>query len=203
MYSWSRILFCFAAAMFLLMGCVHEPLTNPNGDNGPSEVEYMSTIAKNTVKTNQYAGFYQTFQADMTILTADVETAGLRKRGYFLQWDPKQYQTEREKMLQDHSAYSKFFMRFFSPDHDYDDLQKGKSIWRVYLEISGQRFEGKVKKLNDKYVELQTLYPFLDHFSTPYEITFKVPMNTVENGPSKVTLTSSLGTAEFIFPLKK
>ena len=203
MYSRASLSSCLTIVLVLLLGCVHEPAANPNGVNGPSETEYLSTIAKNTVKTNQYAGFYQTFQADLTILTADVETAGLRKRGYFLQWDPKQYQAEREKMLQDHSAYSKFFMRFFSPDHDYDDLQKGKSIWRVYIEISGQRFEGKVKKLSDKYVELQTLYPYLDHFSTPYEITFNVPMHTVENGPAKVTLTSSLGTAEFIFPLKK
>ena len=182
-----------------LSACVHEPITNPNGVSGPTEEEYSSIISKHTVKTNQYSGFYQTFQADMTILTNDVETAGLRKRGYYLQWDPKQYQTEREKMLQDHSAYSKFFMRFFSPDRDYDDLHKGKSIWRVYLEISGQRFEGKVKKLSDKFVELQNLYPYLDHFSTPYEITFSVPMNTVEKGASKVILTSSLGSASFDF----
>ncbi len=91
-------------------------------------------------------------------------------------------------------------MRFFSPDHEYDDLHKGKTIWKVYLDFGGSRFEGKVKKMSDKYVELQNIFPHLDRFSTPYEITFNVPMSTIEGGPSKVTLTSSLGSAEFKFP---
>jgi len=184
-------------------GCSTEPLAGPAAINGPSQSEYASVVKKYTVKTNQYSGFYQTFQADMTILTTEMQTEALRQRGSFMQWDQKEYQTEREKMLQECSAYSKFFMRFYSPERDYDDLHKGKSIWKVYLDYGGQRFEGKVKKSPDKYVELKTEFPYLDRFSTPYEITFNVPMSTIEKGPAKVTLTSSLGSAEFVFPGEK
>jgi len=164
-----------------------------------SDEEYASVIRRNTTKTNQYAGIYQTFQADMTIQSSEVQTAGLRQKAYFLQWDERVYQREREKMLQENSAYSKFFMRFYSPERDYDDLHKGKTIWRVYLDFNGQRIEGKVKKLFDKYVEIQTIYPHFDRFSTPYEISFNVPMSTIEKTSCKVTLTSSLGAADFIF----
>lgn len=193
------------AILFLLIlsACATTPVSNPNVVEALGEQEYATLVKKHTTKTNQYSGFYQTFQADMTIMSSEVQTAALKQKGHFLQWDQRQYQTERDKMMQEASAYAKFFMRFFSPDHDYDDLHKGKTIWKVYLDYGGSRFEGKVKKLSDKYVELQTIYPHLDRFSTPYEITFNVPMTTVESGEAKVTLTSSLGTAEFKFPASK
>lgn len=194
-----RILIAFL--VFVVTACGSKPVSEPPGAIvGPSLGEYASVVKKYTVATNQYSGFYQTFQADMTILTTEMQTASLRQRGGFLQWDQKQYQQEREKMLQEASAYSKFFMRFFSPEREYDDLHKGKSVWKVFLDFNGQRFEGKVKKSSDKFIELKTVYPYLDRFSTPYEITFNVPMSTVEKGESKVTLTSSLGSAEFVFP---
>jgi hypothetical protein len=193
----------FAALTAAALGCAHQVPTRPDGVEGLSAAEYGGVVRAYTVQVNKYSGFYQTFQADMTILSTEMQTAALKQRANFQQWDQKHYLAEREKMLQDASAYSKFFMRFFSPEHDYDDLQKDKSIWKIYLDYNGQRFEGKVKKLKEKFVELATIYPYFDRFSTAYEITFNVPMSTVENGPCKVTLTSSLGTAEFSFPGKK
>lgn len=188
------------ATLLIGLGCTSAPVNNSNVVQGIPLSEYTSVIRKNTSKTNQYSGFYQTFQADMTILNTEVITAGLRQRGHFMQWDQRQYQTERDKALQDASAFSKFFMRFYAPEKDYDDLHKGKTIWKVYLDYSGSRFEGKVRKMSEKLVELQTLYPQMDRFSTPYEITFNVPMSTIERGGAKVILTSSLGSAEFVFP---
>src|SRR5262245_38726425 len=177
--------------VLILAGCASKPIVGQNTVTPMDSLEYSSLIRKHTVGTDQYRGFYQTFQADMTILTTEVQSASLRQRGNFLQWDMKQYQTEREKSLQEANAYSKFFMRFYSPEKDYDDLHKGKTIWKVFLEFSGNRFEGKVTKMPEKAVEVMTLYPHMDRFSTPYEITFNVPMTTVEQGASKVVLTSS------------
>jgi hypothetical protein len=193
-------LFLVTAAMF---GCSSAQIKSKNGIEAMSEVGYRSLVNKNTSKTNQYSGFYQTFQADMTIITSELQTEMLKQRAQFLQWDQKSYQAERDKMMQESAAYSKFFMRFFSPDSEYDDLNKDKTIWKVFLDYNGTRFEGKVRKLNDKYVELKNTYPHLDQFSSPYEVTFNVPMTTVETGASKVTLTSSLGSAEFKFPIGK
>ncbi len=193
----------FGVVALASVGCAHPPMVGPNGVQPMSESEYNRLMKKNTSRTDQYSGFYQTFQADMTILTTEVQSAVLRQKGHFLQWDQKVYQQEREKSLQESNAYSKFFMRFYVPEKDYDDLHKGKSIWKVFLEYSGSRFEGKVSKVSEKYVEVRTLYPQMDRFSTPYEITFNVPMTTIEQGSAKVVLTSSLGQAEFHFPVSK
>jgi hypothetical protein len=156
-------------------------------------------ITQHTQGADQYRGLYQTFQADITILNAEVLTRMLRQRADFLQWTEEQYQKEREKALQESAAFSRFFMRFYSPEEEYDDFHKGKTIWKVYLDFGGSRFEGTVRKKTEKLVELQTLYPHMDRFSTPYEIEFNVPMTTIEKGRATVTLTSSLGTAEFKF----
>jgi hypothetical protein len=190
-------------SVLFALGCVQTAVENPNIVQPLSENEYAVLIKRNTSRSDQYSGFYQTFQADITILNTEVVTASLRQRGHFLQWDQRQYQNERDKVMQEAAAYSKFFMRFFSPENDYDDFHKGKTIWKVYLEYGGSRFEGKVKKMTEKFVELQTIFPHFDRFSTPYEITFNVPMTTLESGPVKVILTSSLGTAEFKFPGSK
>ena len=135
----SRII--LIAALLGLAGCATTQSSNSNVIQGISEYDYTSMIKKHTTRTNQYSGFYQTFQADMTILTTEVQSAALKQRGQFLQWDQRQYQSERDKMVQEAAAYSKFFLRFFSPEHDYDDLNKGKTIWKVYLEYNGSRFE--------------------------------------------------------------
>lgn len=191
-------------AFLTLAACASQPTSNPGGVEVLSHKDYASILDKNTRKSNQYSGFYQTFQVDVTLLTTEMQTAQLKQRAQFMQWDQATYNSEREKVLQEASAYTKVFMRFYSPDRDYDDLSKGaKSIWKVYLDVNGSRFEGKVRKMNEKMVELQTLYPHFDRFSTPYEISFSVPMTTVEGTKSKIVLTSSLGSAEFVFPTGK
>ena len=189
-------------AIPIFSGCASKPIQGLNVVAPLSDSEFAAMVAKNTRKANEYKGFYQSFQADVTILTNELMAAALKQKGAFLQWDEKQYQAEREKSVQEAAAYSKFFLRFFTPEKDYDDLAKANTIWKIYLEYNGNRFEGKVKKLSDKLIELQTIYPHMDRFSTPYLITFNVPMSTVEMGQSKLVLSSSLGSAEFIFPVK-
>lgn len=179
--------------------CTHAPVASPGPIDASSIGEYVSLVERHTRHTNQYSGLYQTFQADVTILDADMQNASLRQRAHYQGWDQKLFQMEREKVVQEQIAYAKFFLRFFAGDRDYDDLNKPKTIWKVYLEYGGSRFEGKITRIKDKLVELRNLYPNMDRFSSPYEITFNIPMATVERGRSKVVLTSSMGTAEFVF----
>jgi hypothetical protein len=197
--------FLLACLVLFTASCITQPSAQikPNGVAPLSEEEMVSVINKNTVKKIKYSGLYQIFQVYISILNSELQTATLRQRGAFSQWDQSQFQSEREKMLQENSTTSKFFVSFFTPEHEYDDLQKPKTIWKFFLDVSGQRLEGKVKKLNDTFTEMQTLHPFFDHFSTPYEVIFNIPMATVEKTGSKVILTSSLGSAEFDFPASK
>ena len=189
--------------LLLLNACAQNPVNSPPPVEALPAREYAQVLKKNTRKTNQYAGFHQTFQADVTRLDAEMITAILRQKAQFFEWDQRRYQAERDKAIQEGAAFAKFFVRFYAAEREYDDLDRPKSIWKVYLDYAGNRFEGKIHKMGDKLIEVQSLFPNMDRFSSPYEITFNIPMSTLEQGESKVTLTSSLGTAEFDFPTSR
>ena len=184
--------------LLLLTACASTP---PN-ENARAQVDYERVVSANTRSANKYSGLYQTFQASATLLNTELQTAALKLRGDYSGWDAAAAQKERDRTFQDMAATTKVFLRFYSPENDYDDLHKPTSIWKIYLEHEGRRILGTVKKLTDKFVELQMLYPHMDRFSSPYEVTFPVPTTSVEGAEVKVYLTSSLGSAEFTFPPK-
>lgn len=165
-----------------------------------SDRDYRRLIKRMTQSVNRYNGLYQTFEADATLMTHEMQTALLERRGYFLRWDTRQAQEEREKSLQQMANETHVVLRFFSPELEYDDLEQTNSVWKTYLESNGIRYEGQARKLREKSAELLTLFPNHNRFSTMYQVTFKVPTSAVESAGAQVTLTSTLGTAEFKFP---
>ncbi len=168
-----------------------------------SQTEYDTIVKENTRSANKYSGLYQTFQASSTLLNTEMQTAALKLRGEYSGWDAPTAQKERDRVFQEMSNSTKIFLRFYSPESENDDLHKPTTIWKAYLEHEGRRILGKVKKLTLKFVELQMLYPHMDRFSSPYEITFPVPTTAVEGSEVIVHLTSSLGATEFTFPPRK
>jgi len=192
------------AVTFILASCSHSPVSVGTNIVGPvSDSDYYPTLERYTKEEKKYSGFHNTFQAKITWLNSEVQTLALQRRGHFLQWDLDKSRQEREKMFQEMSSTATVFLAFFAPENDYDDLNKPKSIWKIYLEHDGNRYEGKIKKATEKYVELKELYPYLERFHTPYYVEFQIPMTAVESHTAKVILTSSLGSAEFIFPERR
>lgn len=184
-----------------LLACATTPESNINGavSNVPED-KYDEVISKFSRETKKYDGFHQTFGVNVTILNSEVNMLILQRRGHFLGWTEEEMRRQREDNFQEMSSYSKFFVSFFSPDSDYDDLHKPNTIWKIYLEFNGQRYEASVKKDEKKMAELKQLYAYIDRFRTPYILSFEVPMTAVEQSTSKLIFTSSLGTASFEFP---
>ena len=196
--------FLILSLSLLLINCASKSTqVGPDIVESIPDSEYVPVVKRYTEKQKKYSGFHNTFQAKMTWLNSEVQTLALRRRGHFLQWDREKARTEREKLFQEMSSTSKVFLAFFSPENEYDDLHKPQTIWKIYLQHNGVRYEGKVRKSTEKYVELKEIYPQFDRFSTPYYVEFDLPMSTAENAQVKVVLTSSLGTGEFSFPARQ
>jgi hypothetical protein len=83
------------------------------------------------------------------------------------------------------------------PSVRLNDLHKGASIWKIYLEANGQRYEGKASRRNGKLEDIQASFPYHNRWSVPYEVVFKVPLTAVEQGTVRFILTSSQGTSKF------
>ena len=195
-----RLLFVLTA-MTIFVSCSSKPATTNDNIVGPvGDSNYKPVVKKFSHNQKEYSGFHNTFQATMTLLNSEVQNLALQRRGHFLQWDLEKAREEREKMFQEMSQGTQVFLAFFSPENDYDDLDKPKTIWKVYLEHEGERYEGKVAKAKEKFVELRELYPYIERFHTGYYVTFNIPMTAIESSDLKVVLTSSLGNGEFPFP---
>jgi hypothetical protein len=117
-------------------------------------------IEKYTRHDLQYDGVYNRFEAYATFLNSDTQATILQKRSDVLEWDQAQAQKERERLFQENATQTKFFLSFFVPSVKLNDLHKGTSIWKLYLEAGGKRYEGKVMKHNGKVEDINSIYPY-------------------------------------------
>jgi len=86
------------------------------------------------------------------------------------------------------------------PSIKLNDLNKGTSIWKLYLETpDGKRYEGKATKHVGKLEDIHAVYPYHNRWSVPYDVAFDVPLSMVEKGPLTFVVTSSQGTIKLKF----
>lgn len=185
--------------LLLLAGCASTPETPVNTDIVPAvnNTEYAALINKLSQRQQSYDGFYNMYQAYVLFVDSEMQNAILQRRGHFLQWNQEQWRQEKEKAAQEMSAQTRVVLSFYSPEFQYDDFSKANSIWKVYLEVGGQRYEGKATKSIDKLVTQQNIFPFHEKFNSLYDIRFNVPTTVGETGSPVLILTSSLGTSTF------
>ncbi len=165
-----------------------------------TDSEYKEITSAYTQNKKKYDGFYNRFDASIIFLNTKVQEAVLRRRADFLQWNQDEYLKEREKGFQESSSSTRFFLSFFTPDREQNNLHvPAKSIWKVYLEVDGRRLEAKIRKLMTSPADLHNTYPFFGRFHTPYEVLFEIPTSVSERTPVRLIVTSSQGSAEFDF----
>jgi hypothetical protein len=189
---------CFALALSVaLAGC--ESVRPPGAAIGPrlTDKEYEKAMSGKTRWERRYDGFYQVYEAYATLIDSDVQSLVLQRRSDVYQWNQDLAQKEREKMFQENSNITKFVLVLFTPRARLNDLNTKNTIWKVILEVNGQRFDGESKRLQGPHEAISSVYPTHNRFTTAYEITFKTPMSAVEKMSPKFVLTSSLGTSTF------
>ncbi len=145
------------------------------------------------------SGFYNHFAFKATLLNTPTYESIIGQKASFYKWSTPKLLSEREKVEQNSSSETKVFMSFFTPNRKDDNFTDKNSIWKVYLESNGQRYEGKVVKDRRRPTELQKLYPYHSKWNSAYMIKFNVPTSRIENKPSKFTVTGPMGSKEVTF----
>lgn len=187
--------------VFLNAACKSAPVaTESPAPDAPVAKDYHSVVEAHTKFFRKYDGFYEVFRGHATLITPESQSAILHQKADYLQWDSRKLSSEQEKAQQEMSAQTKIFLQFFAPQTEYNDFAKYNTIWHVYLEIDGRRFEGKAKKAKGKPIEFMAIFPSYDSFSTPYELTFNISTSDVIRHEAKLVLASTLGEGIFTFP---
>jgi hypothetical protein len=195
----------FASLFVLLVSAcatsqMDQEKTAPTANNqAPTSRPYAERIEQYSAGDVEFSGLYANFEFKATLLNSSIRDALLGKQGAYYQWNDAQASQAREKSNQEMSSQTKIFMGFFTPNGKNDNLTDSKTIWRIYLDCGGRRYEGKVTRVRLLLAELQALYPYMTRWATPYELVFDVPTSAIEGQPSTLTVTGPLGARTVSF----
>lgn len=191
--------FLTLAAATILSACASTSEVTPSGRTLLSADEYMNVLDDNSDKVRKYNGFYNVLDVEGIQLNSKVAAAQLDQSMRLYQWTEEKYAEEKNKFEQRLSKQAEYFVTFFTPERKNDDLHKTDSVWRIFLDVDGRRFEGKATRIKLPTAEIQGLYPIHNRFSTPYTLTFPVPMMSIEGKEQKLTITGPVasGTLQY------
>jgi hypothetical protein len=196
---WQIFFGVIATILMINMSSCVTPYQNPNLPTLIPESEYNSLTEKYTANKKVYDGFIQTMEVSATLLNTPVSRAQLDHKARIFQWSPEQYKSHQAELESSLSKETKVFFDFFVPERKHDDLHKPKTLWRVFLDAGGKRYEAKVERLKTILADVQSLYPTHNRFFTPYVMTFPVPVSSIENAESSLTITGPVGTTKVEF----
>lgn len=195
----------YILALSLLLSACSSYEILPSGRRLKTNNEYNEIIDKNSDHVRRYNGFYNTIDMQGTLLNAEVLDAQIDQNTRLYQWDEQRMNSERTKNVERLSKQTEVFVSFFTPEKKDDNLAKFDTKWQIYLDVGGQRYEGKVTRIKQLVSETQSLYPYYVKFTTPYILTFNTPMTSNEGKEMKVTITGPVDTGVMVFnaPEKK
>lgn len=189
----------FLAIVSVLVCSCATQLPVAQGIKEISNSDYQSLIEKKSTKTQVYSGLYNQMSVTATRLDGEMTEAYLAHSARLLQWNANQYQTEKNKRISQGSEKTEFFISFYTPERKHNDLSSNKSIWKIYLDINGQRYEGTAKKIKSQLTEVETMYPSHNRWSTPYSVTFPLAAALADGKPAVITITGTLTSAQLKF----
>lgn len=190
--------FLCIVSLIILSSCASYEVT-PSGRTQKTVSDYMTTVEKYTDRVRKYSGFHNTIDMEGTLLNSEVMKAQVEQAAYLYQWDDARVSEESTKRQGKMAEQTEFFISFYTPDRKNDSLFKKDSIWKIFLDVGGRRFEGTATKIKMEAIAIEGLYPYHNRFYTPYSVVFPVATNAVEKSPLELTVTGAVGSATLKF----
>lgn len=184
--------------LFSTLSCATR-LTTPAGVPEISVGEYEDLIVKKSKKLEIYEGLYNKITVEATWLDSQVTEASLSHSARLSQWTEQKYKDEKTKAISRHAENTEFFVSFYTPERRHNDLSQNKTLWKIFLDVNGQRYEGKATKVKLLLTEIQVLYPYHNRWSVPYVISFPVATSLIENKRAVLTFTGAVASPQLIY----
>ncbi len=178
--------------LIFTFGCTTHPHSEGRED-------YIKKIETNSAGDKQFAGLYHNFEFRSTVLTHDISKTIHDRLDKFYEWDDFEEQEKLKKRMDELNSKTKLWLSFFTADRKNDNLANKVSIWKIYIEANGQRYEGRAYKANKNFEEAKALFPYHSRWATPYYVEFPVPTSEIEVANVKLIITGPLGRREVEF----
>jgi len=180
------------------LGCVTSP-TGPSELNLISANEYEATIDKWTRHESIYSGLYNLLEVYVTYNSGKVLFSQLDQNARMYQWDKSKYLENKAATEKNYNRETEVFVSLYTPERKNNDLQKNKTLWKVFLDANGRRYEGVATKVKSVPGEVQGLYPYYNRFFVPYSVKFPVSALSLEGKKVRFTMTGPVGSISMNF----
>ncbi len=165
-----------------------------------TDSQYSELLSNHTRRAEHYDGFNNLYNIKVTILNTKVYSAVIDRVRFFKQYGSLEAQKEREKTYQKMSTETHFFVSYFSPQKGLTRLDRGDSLWKLYLDVNGRRVKAQIIKYPSIKQQTRALFPHHSRWSKGYLVKFRTPTNLSENHSAKLIMSSSAGSSVFTFP---
>lgn len=186
------------AVLLFASGCVTR-LPMPAGVQDISESDYEAMVIRKSKKIEVYDGLYNKLTVNATWIDSEMTEGNLAHNARLAQWQESKYREEKNKIVMKHTESTEFFVSFYTPERRHSDLSQSKGLWKIYLDINGQRYEGKATRVKGLLSEIQASYPQHNRWSVPYMVSFPVATVITEKKPAVLTFTGAVSTAQLKF----
>ncbi len=170
------------------VSCAHQPETK-EGVPSVDVSDYESLVEKNTKNVESYNGLTNQLNVSATKMDTRMSEAMLSRSGQIYQWNATVFQEETAKSHSELATKTVFFLSFYTPERKQNNLTATNPIWKIYLDVGGQRYDGKAVKVKTSLADLESLYPHHNRFATAYRIEFSVPTVQTESQSEALTIT--------------
>jgi len=186
-------------AAVMLTAAFDTRLETPPGIPSISISNYEQIVSDKTKKIEIYDGLYNKLTVQGTWLDSLLTESTLSHNARLAQWSEQHYREERSNKINRNAESTQFFVSLYTPERKHADLTNNKTLWKVFLDVNGQRYEGKATKVKLLLSEIQAYYPHHNRWSVPYYVSFPVATSLVEGKPATLILTGAVGSAELNF----
>ncbi len=198
-FSVKWIVFLVFCASLFLAGCAGKE----TGEVMPAP-PYGDILGRWTREASAYGGLDLRLAVFASYRSWPLRTAYIREYAERYQLDGD----TADRLLADERARyeetEEFFLAVSTPNVKWNDLEKERSVWRIYLENDrGERTAPlKIRRLDEKDPVIRGFYPFMTPWSYGYIVSF--PKYTADSDTAlledissfKLIITGVLGKAE-------
>jgi hypothetical protein len=197
----------------LVTGCsgLPPPMVGTPGPELPdaaANAAYEKLLDRYTVKKQIFIGFDTILFGGVTYESPVFREARIRRRDTFQAQSESQLALDLQTAQLEGADFYEFTVGVYMQNPRFDDIDYPTSIWHLaLLTPSGEVSPTSIKRVGRANINTRAYYPYMGDFWTVYRVRFPKsvdtrPLVTPELQTFTVLLASSLGKAEFPFPVQ-
>jgi hypothetical protein len=180
----------------------------PELPDAAANAAYEKLLERYTVKKQIFIGFDTILFGGVTYESPVFREARIRRRDTFQAQSEAQVALDLQTAQLEGADFYEFTVGVYMQNPRFDDIDYPTSIWHLaLLTPSGEVSPTSIKRVGRANINTRAYYPYMGDFWTVYRVRFPKsldarPLVTPELQTFTVLLASSLGKAEFPFPVQ-